>query len=185
MQRLLYASCLCSGRLGLWPTSWLLNFLSILINNMSQFRQASWIIICQARSPKPNLAYSHIRLSTSYLSFSVWSPHILLSSRYFCLGAVIIPWEVANLNFLSFPKVFHSSYCDRLCSLACWRGESWQPRGLHWDTPKAGFHHISYPQLLAPLTLVLVFSVIGLGCSIFSWQWELPNHRFVSTIWKL
>lgn len=31
---------LCSGRLGLGLTSHFLNFLSILINNMSQFRQA-------------------------------------------------------------------------------------------------------------------------------------------------
>lgn len=39
-----------SERLGLELTSRFLHFLSILINNMSQFRQAGRIIICQARS---------------------------------------------------------------------------------------------------------------------------------------
>lgn len=41
VQRLLCASCLCSGRLRMGLTFHFLNFLSILINNMSQGRQAS------------------------------------------------------------------------------------------------------------------------------------------------
>ena len=51
VQRLLCANCLCSGRLRMRLTSHFLNFLSILINNMSQRRQAGWIIICRARNP--------------------------------------------------------------------------------------------------------------------------------------
>lgn len=160
VQRLPCANCLCSGRLRMRLTSHFLNFLSILINNMSQRRQAGWIIICRAQNPTllvPTLVFlPPVSLAQSGLHTSRWAPDI----SAWVLSLFPEKWQ--TVAFCLSPK-----FCAQptVISFAAWcvDGEKADgPQEPRWDIPEARLHPIYYPRTWPPLTLVLVLqNVIG------------------------
>lgn len=109
-----FMPAVCSERLGLGLTSCFLHFLSILINNMSQFRQASRIIICQAQSltlPVPTLVFLLLPLCPVFThpgKFQIFLP-----------GCCHRPETRQTLSSVLFPKVFHQPIVIS-CTFQCW-----------------------------------------------------------------